>query len=300
MDSLPVSADDIFKISPRVKGTFQFHQNTLKFIPSERFKNEQIYQISVQLDQLFDVPAALKNFNFTVKILPQAYSFQEGNLGIYPENNDQFFYKGAIANADLTTPEQIEQLITAKLDDRILSLVWDHSPYIHNFTIPDLKREKHAQTLKLTFDKKIKNGNDLLVEIPGENNFSVLDIKVTDDYSQSIDVIFSDNVSPTQDLQGLITIDGINRLNYNVQGNIVRLYTNETSKMRGIVQVNVYRGIMNATGDKLTKEVAQSVSFPSAKPEIRFIGEGTITPADGNILIPFSAVWPEGDTITCC
>lgn len=290
LDSLPVSADDVFKISPRVKGTFQFHQNTLKFIPSERFKNEQIYQISVQLDQLFDVPAALKKFNFTVKILPQAYSFQEGNLGIYPENNDQFFYKGAIANADLTTPEQIEQLITAKLDDRILSLVWDHSPYIHNFTIPDLKREKHSQTLKLTFDKKIKNGNDLLVEIPGENNFSVLDIKVTDDYSQSIDVIFSDNVSPTQDLQGLITIDGINRLNYNVQGNIVRLYTNETSKMRGIVQVNVYRGIMNATGDKLTKEVAQSVSFPSAKPEIRFIGEGTITPADGNILIPFSAV----------
>lgn len=124
----------------------------------------------------------------------------------------------------------------------------------------------------------MKNGNDVIVEIPGSKVFSVLEVKASNENSQSIDIIFSDNVDATQDLQGLISVDGVNRLNFNTQGNIVRVYSNEQNKMQGVVQVNIFKGIKNAFGEKLKSDVTYSVSFASAKPAVAFIGEGTFTP----------------------
>ena len=157
-------------------------------------------------------------------------------------------------------------------------------------TIPDISRTDETQSLELSFDKKVKNGNDLIVEIPGSKIFSILEVKASDENSQTIDITLSDNVDASQDLQGLITVDGVNRLNFNAQGNIIRVYSNERDKMQGVVQVNIYKGIKNSFGEKLKSDATYNVSFASAKPAVAFIGEGTFTPAEGNVLIPFSAV----------
>ena len=90
----------------------------------------------------------------------------------------------------------------------------------------------------------------LIVEIPGSKIFSVLEVKASDENSQTIDIILSDNVDASQDLQGLITVDGVNRLNFNVQGNIIRVYSNERDKMQGVVQIKIYKGIKNTFGEK--------------------------------------------------
>jgi len=64
---------------------------------------------------------------------------------------------------------------------------------------------------------------------------------------------------PLRDLQGLITVDGVNRLNFNAQGNIIRVYSNERDKMQGVVQVNIYKGIKNSFGEKLSERVMSMV-----------------------------------------
>ena len=187
-------------------------------------------------------------------------------------------------------PAEIELLVKAMINGLSHKLEWEHTPYIHYFTVPDINRTDATQSLELSFNKKVKNGNDLIVEIPGSKIFSVLEVKASDENSQTIDIILSDNVDASQDLQGLITVDGVNRLNFNVQGNIIRVYSNERDKMQGVVQINIYKGIKNSFGEKLKSDATYNVSFASAKPAVAFIGEGTFTPAEGNVLIPFSAV----------
>ena len=46
-------------------------------------------------------------------------------------------------------------------------LEWEHTPYIHYFTVPAISRTDKTQSLELSFNIKEKNGNDLIVEIPG-------------------------------------------------------------------------------------------------------------------------------------
>lgn len=290
-NSLPDLAEKILQISPQVKGTFQLDGNTLEFHPTERLKNGRIYGITLHLSKLCDVPSKLKNFRFNVKVIPQSYSFNEGYLSLETGDNNKFIYQGSITNADLTTPEQIEKLVKAAIGNTTLPLEWEHSPYVHKFIISNLNRLNEPQILALTFDQEVTNGITREIEIPDNKTFSVLEIKVANDDSRSIDIIMSDNVNVTQDLQGLVSITGIKHLNYNVQGNIIRIYPDVNDKIEGTVEVNVYKGIRTALDDKkLLVDITEQVSFPSAKPQVNFIGRGTITPGNNNALIPFSAV----------
>ena len=187
------------------------------------------------------------------------YAFQEGSLSVDPADNNKFSYRASITNSDITAPAEIEKLVKATLNGQTQTPEWEHTPYIHYFRIHDIARTDDTQSLEFTFDKKVKNGNDCIVEIPGSKIFSVLEVKASDENSQTIDVTFSDNVDASQDLQGLITVDGINRLNFNVQGNIIRVYSNERDKMQGVVQVNVFKGIKNSIGENCTRLPSTSV-----------------------------------------
>lgn len=290
-DSLPVQAEKLLKISPKVEGTVSLRDgNIIEFTPTAPMKNGQTYEVILYLNKLCKVPSDLSTFRFNIKVLPLVYAFQEGSLSVDPADNNKFSYRASITNSDITAPAEIEKLVKVTLNGQTQTPEWEHTPYIHYFRIHNIARTDDTQSLEFTFDKKVKNGNDCIVEIPGSKIFSVLEVKASDENSQTIDVTFSDNVDASQDLQGLITVDGINRLNFNVQGNIIRIYSNERDKMQGVVQVNVFKGIKNSIGEKLQSNATFNVSFASAKPAVTFIGEGTFTPAEGNVLIPFSAV----------
>ena len=290
-DSLPMQIEKLLKISPKAEGTVSLRDgNIIEFTPTKPLKNGQTYDISLYLDKLGKVPSDLSTFRFSVKVLPLVFAFQEGSLNIDPTDNNRFSYRASITNSDAVAPTEIELLVKATINGLSHRLEWEHTPYIHYFTIPDISRTDETQSLELSFDKKVKNGNDLIVEIPGSKIFSILEVKASDENSQTIDITLSDNVDASQDLQGLITVDGVNRLNFNAQGNIIRVYSNERDKMQGVVQVNIYKGIKNSFGEKLKSDATYNVSFASAKPAVAFIGEGTFTPAEGNVLIPFSAV----------
>ena len=290
-DDVLVQPEKLMKISPKVEGSVTIRDgNTIEFTPTTPMKNGQTYEISLALDKICNVPSDLSTFRFNVKVLPLVYAFQEGSLSVDPKDNDKFSYRASITNSDAVPPNEVEQLVKAKINGQIQTLEWEHTPYIHYFTIAGITRTNDSQSLELSFDKKIKNGNDLIVEIPGNKEFSVLEVKASEENSRTIDITMSDNVDISQDFQGLITIDGVGTLNFNTRGNIIRVYSNERDKMQGVVQVNIFKGIKNTTGEKLQSDATFNVSFQSAKPAVTFIGEGTFTPAEGNVLIPFSAV----------
>ena len=290
-DSLPVAPEELLKITPKVAGTVSFlNGNTLEFRPTERFKNDQTYRVELRMSPIFDLPANLKVFQFDLKILPQAFSFIEGSLSVEQGTENGMIYKASIVNADIVDPEQIEKLVKADLNGASQTLEWEHAAYTHTFAIRRIARAEKTQTLQLTFAQQVKNGNDLLVEIPGSSHFSVLEVKISEDDPKNIDIIMSDNLNKSQDLQGLVLIEGISNLKYSIQGNIIRVYPEQRDRLQGVVQVSVFKGIQSHIGEKLASDVIQQVRIPSAKPKVAFIGKGVFTPAEGHTLIPFSAV----------
>ena len=59
---------------------------------------------------------------------------------------------------------------------------------------------------------------------------------------------------------------------------------------QGEVTLTVEAGIRNERGDRLEQAVQQTLSFPSLKPQVRFVGRGVILPDGKTLTIPFEAV----------
>ncbi|MDR0766315.1 MAG: alpha-2-macroglobulin [Odoribacteraceae bacterium] len=291
LDTLPVPAEELFKISPRASGTVSFHDHTFEFIPSGRLKNGQTYRVTLRLGMIRDMPSALSTFEFDVSVIPQSFSFEEGKLNL-EENEEDFYYRGKILNADvMDDPAEVEQLVKASFHDKKIAVEWEHeSPYSHDFIVRHLARGDDRRVLSLTFDKRVKNGNDLLVEVPGKGSFYALEARPGGQDSRHVEIVMSDRLDASQYLAGLVKIEGIDKLNFAIEGNIILVYTNEQEKLRDAVQVTVFKGIKSKVGDKLPEDAGFQVRFPSVAPKVQFIGEGTFSPSEGNALVPFSAV----------
>lgn len=99
----------------------------------------------------------------------------------------------------------------------------------------------------------------------------------------------SDNVDPDQNLEGLITIEGISDIRYKTEGNTIYLYYTLNKNLE-YLDITIHEGIRGNDGKILTETQTYTISLPSTNPAVKFIGEGVITPANGKVLVPFSAV----------
>lgn len=290
-DSLKTSLQDVIKISPACPGTVSLKEgNTLEFTPDAPFKNGNTYKVSLALGKITTVPKKLGTFTFDVKILPLTYSFLGGELNTNPEDATTFYYTGTIQNSDITRDEEVEKLVSAELDNKSIAITWEHETYSHRFTVQHIERNNGVRCLRLMFDEKVQNGDIEEIAIPAIGDFYVIDVKPLNEEASSLNIILSDKVDPSQNLAGLIEIEGVDKLNFNVQGNTIRTYLPEGNHLQGVANVRIHRGIANTSGDKLQDDKTFQVNFPSSKPQAEFIGKGIFSPAEGNILIPISTV----------
>ena len=290
-DSLDGTLSEIFRLSPSCPGTVSLkNANTIEFIPDEPFTNGQTYRASLSLERITTVPRELRTFSFDVNILPLTFAFRDGILHTDSKKENTFRYTGFLQNSDLVANEEVEKLITANLEGKNLPIEWEHNTYSHQFTINDIQKTTSPGTLTLTFDEKVANTGTVKINIPALNDFYAIEANASEDDASSIDIIFSDNIDALQDLTGLVEVEGVKNPNLNVQGNIIRVYLPANNDLQGSVNVRLCRGIANESGTKLQQDQLFPVNLPSAKPQARFIGEGTFTSAEGNIIVPISTV----------
>ncbi|HNG90312.1 MAG TPA: hypothetical protein PK858_08910, partial [Saprospiraceae bacterium] len=102
---------------------------------------------------------------------------------------------------------------------------------------------------------------------------------------------FSEIVSPTQDLKGLIRIEGYDgKLRFVADGNYVRAYP--ASRITGDYMLIVEAGVRSETGQAMKEKFSTMLSFEDLKPSVRLVGRGAVVPqnADGSVIFPFEAV----------
>lgn len=290
-DSINTPLSEILRLSPNCPGSVSIkNSNTLEFIPNEPFRNGETYRVNLCLDKITSVPRDLKEFSFDVNILPLTFSFKEGSLHTVPGKDGIFCYTGTLQNSDLTSNEIVEKLLTATLDGKNIPIEWKHDTYNHQFTINDIERSSSSRSLQLTFDDKVSNTGTFSITVPPLNEFYAIEATVSNDDASSLNIVFSDNIDAMQDLTGLVNIEGVKKTDFNIQGNIIRVYLPADNDLQGKADIRVCRGIANEAGDKTQEDQVFSVNLPSTRPEARFVGDGTFTPAEGDIIIPISTV----------
>jgi hypothetical protein len=285
---------DYLKISPKTKGKLLIENGrTLIFQPEEYLKPDTEYTVTVKLNKLYeDVEKEFKHYTFSFKTITPNFKIDIGNLQSYSKKWQ--YIQGVIEVSDLTSLKKAKKLISVKQKKEKLKIKWSSEngyAKFFNFTIDSIQREIEDSEIEISWDGKAidsKTKGSNTFAIPGQNNFTVIDIKSTLSPQASLSINFSDPLQDSQNFSGLVSIENTQDLRFEVDGNVLHVYP--PNRVIGNVRVTIFNGIKNTDGFSLKKEFSELVSFEQLKPAVRLMSSGTILPNASSTPLYFEAV----------
>jgi uncharacterized protein YfaS (alpha-2-macroglobulin family) len=283
---------DYYSISPNIEGKVIFlPDNIIAFRPAKKLEQHKEYQVTLHLSKFMDVKGEIADFNFTVRTLKQDFLVNTNDLQSYSKKMQ--FLNASIKTSDLMDVATAKKLVRAEQDGRQLPIRFNGNAQAtrFNIVIDSIRREEKDGSIKIIWNGKdvdIDREGSQEFEIPGRNNFKVIDIKVAEDDNQELHINFSDPLRKDQDFTGLVAVESVNSLRYAVDGNLLKVFFEEP--LNGNFLVEAFQGIETADGAKMKSTYSERVLFEQLNPEVRFIKSGTILPSSSNLRLNFQAV----------
>ncbi len=290
-----VENQDLISISPSVDGSLYWESpQTLRFVPAEKLKQGQEYQVNFKLGEVADTPEELETFSFQFQTLQQSLSIQYDGIEAYDATNLKWQQvKGTISCADFVSTGELHNVFSARQEgeERSLSFVQAADRKTFTFTIDSVQRTEAKQMVVLAWDGEIIQWEDEgteEIEIPPLGDFKVISASVKDGESQEIVVNFSDPVNQKQDLNGLLFLSSGGSLKIETKGNVVSLFPE--TRQSGSATLTVSQTVKNSMGYQLVERFTKQITFQNEQPKIEFLGKGVIVPSGQGWKIPFRAV----------
>ena len=287
-----------FSFSPSLKGkAYWVSNNTIEFVPEPgTLKPGEFYEGTFQLGRFVEVDSRLKEFKFSFRV-------QEPNFTLYIEplttididsHGDLVTLKGEVRFSDATPKEAVEKMLSAKGGNGQsypVSITPTDHPTRYQFEIAGVIRAAEDYQLEITangspagIDRKLTEN----VLIPAKNDFRFLSAKRIDEPENGIEIVFSDPVSTTQDLNGLIEIPEVASSIFQVENNKVYVYfeANQLSKLT----LKIHEGVKNSRDKSLGTSHSIAFSELNLKPQVSMSTSAAILPDSKSLIIPFRAV----------
>ncbi|MDR0541681.1 MAG: alpha-2-macroglobulin [Dysgonamonadaceae bacterium] len=287
-------SESLFSFSPSVKGKAHWINNrTIEFVPENgALRSGQTYEAQFKLGKVIKVDKRLKIFPFSFKV-------ENKNADIrmeMPEISDPAVVtvRGEIRFSDAVEQASVEKAFSAQTSDKqSLSPVIEATDdmKIFRFIITDIQRGKTETSLEVRLDGKplgIPQAVSRSIDIPVLDVFKVLSVEQISEPENGIQITFTDPVSKTQDMKGLIIVTGPTRFTIHAQNNKVNLYFDR----KGVNQVTVTvdRGVKNTQGKNLEAPFTAAITIEELKPAVELLSDGNILPNTEHLLLPFRAV----------
>ncbi|MFT3737125.1 MAG: MG2 domain-containing protein [Breznakibacter sp.] len=287
------ASPSVIAIKPSIKGQLVWEDvQTLVLKPAKKFVSGQRFDVAVNLSAIF--PNEKETFNFSFEVMKQDFFFEKVNLRPNDLNDLKInSFIGRLNFADFEEDENVEKVIKVTQNGQKLNLTWEHAQGSnqHIFTAQGVERGETTGAITVEWDGKpigiSKSGNET-IEIPALGDFKIMDVRTQQSPAQSIQLVFSDPIQQNQDLSGLITANGIGRMRYSIDANVVSIFF--ASRVTGSFNLVIYPGIKNSLGLPFKEQATYSLAFEVPKPKVEIIGKGTILPDSKGLILPFKTV----------
>ena len=293
--SLGETSVNLFDFSPSIKGkTVWLDNRTIEFRPASRLLSGQVYEVEFALSRLTEVPGNLSTFKYSFQVIPQNFELSVENVKPYVKTDlKRQKIEGVLMTADYAENEAVEKSLTAVLENKALAIQWSHTGEgkHHAFTVEDVTRSDKAGIVHLSATGAslgIDQTESLEVEIPALGDFKVVNVKVEQSGNQHVVVQFSDPLSEKQNLSGLLTISGVQSLDFEIKDNEIHVFP--PVRQTGSKTLTVEAGIKNVLNYRMSQGSSFDVVFEQVKPSVRYIGKGNILPSTDGLVLPFEAV----------
>ena len=288
--------DNPFSFSPSLKGkTYWVSNNTIEFVPEEgALKPGAFYEGTFRLGDFVDVGKKLEEFNFSFRVQERNFSIHTDPITVTATQPDQVTVTGEIRFSDVVKKEEVEKMLTAgseKNKSYPVEITQTDHPTRYVFSISQITREAEDYQLEITAKGNpagIDRTQNKSILIPAKNSFRFLSAVRIDQPENGIEIIFSDPVSNTQDLKGLIDVPEVSSSIFQIKENKVFVYF-ETGKLNKLT-LNIHEGIRNSQDKPLGTSHSISFSELNLKPQVEMATSAAILPDSKSLIIPFRAV----------
>ena len=288
--------DNPFSFSPSLKGkTYWVSNNTIEFVPEEgALKPGAFYEGTFRLGDFVDVDKKLEEFNFSFRVQERNFSIHTDPITVTATQPDQVTVTGEIRFSDVVKKEEVEKMLTAgseKNKSYPIEITQTDHPTRYAFSISQITKEAEDYQLEITAKGNpagIDRTQNESILIPAKNSFRFLSAVRIDQPENGIEIIFSDPVSNTQDLKGLIDVPEVSSSIFQIKENKVFVYF-EAGKQNKLT-LNIHEGIRNRQDKPLGTSHSISFSELNLKPQVEMATSAAILPDSKSLIIPFRAV----------
>ena len=288
--------DNPFSFSPSLKGkTYWVSNNIIEFVPEEgALKPGAFYEGTFHLGDFVDVDKKLEEFNFSFRVQERNFSIHTDPITVTATQPDQVTVTGEIRFSDVVKKEEVEKMLTAgseKNKSYPIEITQTDHPTRYAFSISQITKEAEDYQLEITAKGNpagIDRPQNESILIPAKNSFRFLSAVRIDQPENGIEIIFSDPVSNTQDLKGLIDVPEVSSSIFQIKENKVFVYF-ETGKLNKLT-LNIHEGIRNSQDKPLGTSHSISFSELNLKPQVEMATSAAILPDSKSLIIPFRAV----------
>lgn len=269
-----------FMFEPALEGSVVWSEDGTRvdFKPKAPLKPGKKYIATFDFRKLGLADKGFFNFTFGVA-LPEIQFTAEPELKAIDEKT--VMITGSFTAYAIESSADIESLVSAKLGTKSLALSWSHpGENLHVFTIKAVPRTSKAQKLNLSIDTRKLQGKiyrNFEFVIPEAGSFALLGVKQTSSSSgNAVTLSFSEPLKKNQDLRGLIDIKGITTLRYEIDDNLVRVYSDIPLPQN--TEVTVHPGIESISNNYIATKVSATVASQWDIPAVWFEDSGVIIP----------------------
>ncbi len=282
----------LFIFQPAIRGRAEWTGDvTLTFRPAAPLDPGTIYTGSLNLGRLADVKENLRSFPLAIQTIKKDFIVTTGALEA-SDDGSRYALHGELTASDYIPSAEVESYLQARLGRNKAGIVWNHSdPLVHRFTVTSIQRTAETGKLELQWDGspgKVSRKGNASITIPALGDFRVIDMIMTREGSNSIDLVFSDPVDAGQEAEGLVWLSTGESLTMEIRSNIVTVIPSPVPE--GTSDLNVETQIRNTAGSALASAFRRSIDFSTPMPAIELTGNGVIVPASQNLIFPFRAV----------
>lgn len=290
---------ELFKFSPKIEGSANWvSSDQVVFTPElGGLKAGKEYKCSFSLGEIVDVSKGHEKFKFKFYVADKEAKIETGNIVIKANDRQNASVSGVLRLSEALATDEPESLLKFKYDGggELSAKMGDNDNEVE-FTISGLARPSSGvdKELKINFVPGATGFapcEQETIMIPACGAFKAIDAVLNTE--RFMDIVFSDPLDPSQNLNGLVAVsdryseNAVDVSDMRIIDNVLRIYDNND---RDVTSVHILPGVSSLDGERLEDGWTKSIDIPTPLPSVWFPFDGNILPDSGSLIFPFCAV----------
>ena len=283
-------AQGAIRLVPPVRGKAVWSDvYTITYTPDEAFTYDEHYLVELDLNKVVTADKQLPISTFPIHVQPLRLT----NQFYSPKyERDEAVLQGEISSSEPIAEAAIEQMLTLKYSGPgSPQIKWNHySSKKHRYTVSGIMRSDRSSEVALSWNgkkyDKLFVGNRQ-VSIMAKGSFAITGHHAREDGSSIIEVYFSGELDPSQELAGLVTIRGQQTPKVDISGSSLTIYP--AKPISGSFDLIIDKSVQRYDGKVLAVEKLVQMSFDPTPPMVAVAGKGVIVPSSKEVIFPFKA-----------